>query len=458
MMSKFKAIVFSFIGIPLFYGEMVAQTSIELKVKQSIGSKAKLMKYLGKEIEAVDSCKASADGVYQFTLPSNASQGLYRMVVGKSSSFDFIVANEPEIKFETAVFSIEDSLKVIASKENKVFVEYSRLKQASEQQQWLIGSLQNYYTADQPFAQQLRDEKQHVEFDFYKKALALSQIDTSLFVSNYINLDTKPFIIGAIDQYSYKAQLAKEWWMDVNLNDNRLLNTPLLLKNVWDYLENSICEDCYDKEQQDSAFVSQIDILLRISMSDTIRGQIIGSLCKGFADTDYYGVLEYFLAKGGSASTALKNDTELNARLTLEKTLFVGNKVYDFKVKPLVGKPFKVSTEKSKYKLIVFWSIWCPHCIEMMPSIVGVYNEYKSKGFEVIAISIDDEVDQWKKFVDEKQFPWCNMQIKAEYDNPIILKYNVDETPKMFLVDKDLQIVSRPTSAEQLKLKLKKLL
>jgi len=458
MMSKFNAIVFSFICIPLFYGEMAAQTSIEIKVKQSIGSKAKLMRYAGKEMETVDSCKAAEDGVCQFTLPSNAAQGLYRMVVGKSSSFDFIVANEPEIKFETVVFSVEDSLKVIASKENKVFVEYSKLKQSSEQQQWLIGSLQNYYTADQPFAQQLRDEKQHVEFNFYKKALALSQIDTSLFVSNYINLDTKPFIIGAIDPHSYKAQLAREWWRGVNLNDNRLLNTPLLLKNVWDYLENSICEDCYDKEQQDSAFVSQIDILLRIPMSYTIRGQIIGSLCKGFADTDYYGVLEFLLAKGGSASAVLKNDTELNARLTLEKTLFVGNKVYDFKVKPLVGKPFKVSAEKSKYKLIVFWSIWCPHCIEMMPSVVKVYNDYKLKGFEVIAISIDDEVDQWKKFVDEKQFPWCNMQIKAEYDNPIILKYNVDETPKMFLVDKNLQIVSRPTSAEQLKLKLKKLL
>jgi peroxiredoxin len=142
----------------------------------------------------------------------------------------------------------------------------------------------------------------------------------------------------------------------------------------------------------------------------------------------------------------------------LEKTLAVGSKSSDFKVKPSSGKFFKLSAEKSKYKLIVFWSIWCPHCTEMMPSLVNVYNDYKSKGFEIIAISIDEEVDQWKKFIADKQFPWVNMQINADYDNPIILKYNVDETPKMFLVDKNLKIVSRPSSAEQLKLKLKKLL
>ena len=116
-----------------------AQTTIELKVKQSIGSKAKLSRFVGKEIEVVDSCRSNEDGIYKFTLPSIANQGLYRMVVGKQSSFDFIVANEPEIKFETVVFAVEDSLKVLVSKENKVFIEYSKLKRSSEQHLWMLG-------------------------------------------------------------------------------------------------------------------------------------------------------------------------------------------------------------------------------------------------------------------------------------------------------------------------------
>mgnify|MGYP000911709409 FL=1 len=244
----------------------------------------------------------------------------------------------------------------------------------------------------------------------------------------------------------------------MDLNDDRLLNTPLLIKNVWDYLENSICDDIYDKEQQDSVFVLQIDVLLKMQMSERIRSQIVGSLCRGFIDTDYFGVLSYLLNNGGEAASILRNDNEFMARLVLEKNLAVGNKSSDFKVKPISGKQFKLSADKAKYKLVVFWSIWCPHCVEMMPSMISIYNDYKAKGFEIVAISIDQEVDQWKKFVADKQFPWINMQIKAEYDNPIIIKYNVDETPKMFLVDKNLKIVSRPSSAEQLRLKLKKLL
>jgi len=445
------ALLFSSFGV-------FAQTTIELKVKQSIGSKAKLSRFVGKEIEVVDSCRSNEDGVYKFTLPSNANQGLYRMVVGKQSSFDFIVANEPEIKFETVVFAVEDSLKVLLSKENKVFIEYSKLKRSSEQHLWMLGSLLNYYTPEQPFAEQLRNEKQRVEFEFSQKSQELSRVDSSLFVSNYICLDTRPFVVGATSECSYKALLVKDWWNGVNLNDDRLLNTPLLIKNVWDYLENSICDDIYDKEQQDSIFALQIDYLLKMKMSERIRSQIVGSLCRGFMDTDYFGVLSYLLNNGGEAASILKSDNEFMARLVLEKNLAVGNKSSDFKVKPISGKQFKLSADKAKYKLVVFWSIWCPHCVEMMPSIISIYNDYKVKGFEILAISIDEEVDQWKKFVADKQFPWINMQIKAEYDNPIILNYNVDETPKMFLVDKNLKIVSRPSSAEQLRLKLKKLL
>ncbi|MGE0078255.1 MAG: TlpA family protein disulfide reductase [Bacteroidales bacterium] len=451
---------FSLILILIAFGShrIYGQTSIELKVKQSIGSKAKLYRYVGKELEVIDSCKATEDGVYRFSLLENATQGLYRFVIGKSSSFDFIVANEPEIKFESVLFAIEDSLKVVESKENKIFVEFSQIKRSSEQQQWLIGSLQNYYSEETPFAQQLRDEKRHVEFDFYHKTSSLASIDTSLFVSNYINLDTKPFVIDAIDECSYKAELAENWWTGVNLNDKRLLNTPILIKNVWDYLENSICDDRYNKEQQDSVFIAQINQLLQKPMSALVRFQIVKSLCKGFLDTDYLGVLTYLIENGGDASKVLKDDNELMARMVLEKNLEVGNNVYDFKVKPLVGRSFKLSSEKSKLKLVVFWSIWCPHCVEMMPAIQRIYSDYKAKGFEIIAVSIDDEIDQWKRFVDDKHFDWINTQVSAEYDNPIILKYNVDETPKMFLVDKNLKIVSRPASPEQLILKLKKLL
>lgn len=445
------ALLFSSFGV-------FAQTTIELKVKQSIGSKAKLSRFVGKEIEVVDSCRSNEDGVFKFTLPSNANQGLYRMVVGKQSSFDFIVASEPEIKFETIVFAVEDSLKVIVSKENKVFIDYSKLKRSSEQHLWMLGSLQNYYVPEQPFAEQLRNEKQRVEFEFSQKSQELSRIDTSLFVSNYITLDTRPFVVGATSECAYKALKAKDWWNGVNLNDDRLLNTPLLIKNVWDYLENSICDDIYDKEQQDSVFVSQIDVLFKMPMSERIRSQIVGSLCRGFIDSDYFGVLNYLLNNGGEAASVLTSDNEFMARLVLEKNLAVGNKSFDFKVKPINGKTFKLSADKSKYKLVVFWSIWCPHCVEMMPSIISIYNDYKAKGFEIVAISIDEEIDQLKKFVANKQFPWINMQINADYDNPIILKYNVDETPKMFLVDKNLKIVSRPSSAEQLRLKLKKLL
>ncbi len=453
-----RAIVTTILSIFLCMGHLLAQVSVELKVKQSVGAWAKLLRYAGKDLHAVDSCRSSSDGVYRFTLPQNASQGLYRMALGKTSSFDFIVANEPEIKFESVVFALEDSLRAIMSKENKVFIQYVKLKRTVEQQLWMLGSLQNYYSADQPFAQQLREEKQRVEHDFSRQATALASLDTALFVSNYINLDTKPFVLDAYSECSYKAQLASDWWCGVDLSDDRLLNTPLLIKNVWEFLEQSICDDTYDKEQQDSVFVAQLGVLFKKSMSNLVRNQVIGSLCRGFMDTDYLGVLNYLLSHGGEAASVLRDDSEFMARLVLEKSIAVGSKAYDFKVKPSSGKSFKLSAHKSSYRLIVFWSIWCPHCVEMMPSLVSIHKEYCDKGLEIVAIAIDDERELWEKFIADKRFPWIDMLLGADYDNPVILRYNVDETPKMFLLNKNLEVVSRPSSPEQLRLKLRKLL
>lgn len=457
-LSKTLVVSFLLISILLNTG-LMAQTTVELKVKQSIGSKSKLFRYSGKELITVDSSRADSVGVYRFNIPDSASQGLYRISVGKTGSIDFIVANEPLVKFETVVYAIEDSLKVLESEENKIFVEYSKLKHSKEQQQWLLGSLLSYYPVGSPFAQQLGDEKQQAEFEFHQKAVAFTALDSTLFVSNYINLDTKPFIIDATDECSYKNQLTGVWWKKVDLTDERLLNTPILIKNVWDYLENSICESSYDKEQQDSVFVARIASLLNTAMGENARNQIVGSLCRGFSDSDYYGTLNYLLRNGGNSAQELARNVELRAKLTLEETIAVGAKAFDFKVKPLAGKPFRLSSERSPYKLVIFWSVTCPHCTEMLPQLIAIYSDYADRGFGIIAVSIDEETGLWKKYIDEKHTPWYNMQLNGDnYSNSIITRYNVDETPKMFLIDRNLKIISRPSSAEQLRLKLKKLL
>jgi thiol-disulfide isomerase/thioredoxin len=62
----------------------------------------------------------------------------------------------------------------------------------------------------------------------------------------------------------------------------------------------------------------------------------------------------------------------------------------DFKLTRLDGKETSLSELKSKIFLLNFWATWCEACMVEMPSIVKLREEYKDRGFEVLAVNLDE--------------------------------------------------------------------
>lgn len=47
--------------------------------------------------------------------------------------------------------------------------------------------------------------------------------------------------------------------------------------------------------------------------------------------------------------------------------------------------------DKTKGKVVLynFWATWCKPCVTEFPELVKLYNNYKSRGFELVFISLD---------------------------------------------------------------------
>ena len=60
-----------------------------------------------------------------------------------------------------------------------------------------------------------------------------------------------------------------------------------------------------------------------------------------------------------------------------------------------------VAKNKGKVILLHFWASWCPPCAEEFPALVQVYTAYKTRGLEVIAVSLNDvsEMQDVMRFV-----------------------------------------------------------
>lgn len=76
----------------------------------------------------------------------------------------------------------------------------------------------------------------------------------------------------------------------------------------------------------------------------------------------------------------------------------------DFTLEDLSGKKVSLASYRGKAVLINFWATWCGPCKIETPWLVELRNQYASKGFEILGVSLDDlDPDDKREFAQEKR-------------------------------------------------------
>jgi len=53
------------------------------------------------------------------------------------------------------------------------------------------------------------------------------------------------------------------------------------------------------------------------------------------------------------------------------------------------GRLVKSDTFSGKAMLVTFFASWCPTCLQEIPTLVKMHNEFASQGFSVVGLSVD---------------------------------------------------------------------
>ena len=123
-----------------------------------------------------------------------------------------------------------------------------------------------------------------------------------------------------------------------------------------------------------------------------------------------------------------------------------GQTAADLTLPDLNGKMVSLSELKGKVVLIDFWASWCGPCIHNNPKLVKLYNKYHGKVLEIYGISLDEDMDSWKKAVRHDRLAWVQVIDDRGWDAASASKYGVDMIPSSFLIDR--QGVIRSVNAE----------
>lgn len=102
----------------------------------------------------------------------------------------------------------------------------------------------------------------------------------------------------------------------------------------------------------------------------------------------------------------------------------------------LEGRPIALEQLRGKVVLVNFWATSCPGCIKEMPGMVETYNQYKNKGFEIVAVAMSyDPPNYVLNYVQTRQLPF---PVALDIDGAHARAFgNVQLTPTSFIIGKD---------------------
>ena len=108
----------------------------------------------------------------------------------------------------------------------------------------------------------------------------------------------------------------------------------------------------------------------------------------------------------------------------------------------LEGKTIPMSSLQGKMVLVNFWATDCPGCIAEMPGLIQTYNEYKNKGFEVVAVAMSyDPLRQVATYTHNNALPF---PVSHDSTGEVAQQFNeVRVTPTSFIIDKQGRIIQK---------------
>ena len=103
----------------------------------------------------------------------------------------------------------------------------------------------------------------------------------------------------------------------------------------------------------------------------------------------------------------------------------------------------RVTLSQLRGKIVVlnFWATWCPPCIEEMPSLVQMQRQMKDKGITVLAVSVDDDGNDYHKFLKDHEIDLLTVRDPGQKNDrgvvaPVASRYGTFKFPETYIIDR----------------------
>jgi hypothetical protein len=79
-----------------------------------------------------------------------------------------------------------------------------------------------------------------------------------------------------------------------------------------------------------------------------------------------------------------------------------------------------------------------------------MYNKYHSKGFNILSVSLDEKIDNWKAAIMKDGLTWNHVSDLKGWHSEFATMYGIQAIPQTILIDAEGKIIARNVMGEDL--------
>ncbi len=245
------------------------------------------------------------------------------------------------------------------------------------------------------------------------------------------------------------------------------------LFNEYNEADNAILEQIKDLYAQmevaynanDTVAIEQLD-----AKGDSIR-QASQDYRNDFIKTNAGSFVAHYILNSNKQDLPLEELKEKRAAFTTEsiyskdlddyisklEALEIGQPFIDFTLQTAEGESVNLAERiaANKVTMVDFWASWCGPCRHENPFVKAAYEKYHELGFDVLAVSVDQDEAAWLKAVEADALPYTQVR---DVENSASDSYLIYYIPSNFLFDQEGKIIAKGLRGEELEAKLAEIL
>ena len=460
-MRKFFLFILLSIVPALSFGQLKNGYEIDITISDLQDSTVYLAYHLGDKQFIKDTIKLDRAGHGIIRGQETLPQGIYMIVLPGRKYFELLVSANQHFSLSCAFKDYFNTLKFIGSEENSAFVDYQRKWITMQQRSNLISKrIQNnkQNTDSLKILGSLQRHQEENMKSYLKSVIKANEGNfLAVLVKGLLPIDIPDFPIPIgfanpdsvrwVMNYNYNKN---HFFDNIDLNDERLLRTPLLYARLDAFFTNVLI-------QSSDTINKEIDKLIKKCSGNYKMFQFISVyLFNHFRESEIMGhdavIVKladdiYLSGKADWVTKEFKDD--LRKQVDLIRPNLIGKKAENMVMDSYKGVFVSLYDVEKDFTVLYFWEPNCGHCQEATPKLKVYYDKPKDYSLEVFAVCTTSDKAKWTKYIEDNKLTWINgwdPKRSSHFD----YYYNVQSTPTVYILDKSKKIIAKKLSVEEI--------